>query len=72
MPPKEKGVPDPAETAAFLAALRDTLVAHDRDLIAREGRATQRRLNGYEYENALRDLLDAPWLQIRGRFPRRR
>ena len=36
---------------------------------ALEGRATQRRLNGYEYENALRDLLSAPWLQIRGQFP---
>ena len=69
MPPKEKKRPDAAETAAFLAALRETLGAHDRELIAREGRATQRRLNGYEYENALRDLLHAPWLQIRGQFP---
>jgi len=69
MPPKEKKRPDPAETAAFLAALRDSLITRDRDLVAREGRATQRRLNGYEYENALRDLLSAPWLQIRGQFP---
>jgi len=69
MPPKEKKRPDAAETAAFLAALRTTLVTHDRDLVAREGRATQRRLNGYEYENALRDLLGAPWLQLRGQFP---
>jgi hypothetical protein len=69
MPPKEKKRPDAAETAAFLAAVRGTLVTEDRELIAREGRATQRRLNGYEYENALRDLLSAPWLQIRGQFP---
>ena len=69
MPPKEKKRPEAAETAAFLAALRGTLVTEDRALIAREGRATQRRLNGYEYENALRDLLSAPWLQIRGQFP---
>jgi hypothetical protein len=69
MPPKEKPRPDAAETAAFLAALRETLGSHDREQIAREGRATQRRLNGYEYENALRDLLQAPWLQIRGQFP---
>ena len=33
------------------------------------GRATQRRLNRYEYENALRDLLHAPWLQIRDSLP---
>ena len=69
MPPKEKKRPAAAETTAFLAALRETLGTHDRELIAREGRATQRRLNGYEYENALRDLLHAPWLQIRGQFP---
>jgi hypothetical protein len=30
---------------------------------------TERRLNAYEYENALRDLLHAPWLQIKGQFP---
>ncbi|MES2462297.1 MAG: DUF1587 domain-containing protein, partial [Armatimonadota bacterium] len=28
-----------------------------------------RRLNGYEYENALRDLFQAPWLQVRDQFP---
>ncbi|MBL9208106.1 MAG: DUF1592 domain-containing protein [Opitutaceae bacterium] len=69
MPPEEKPRPDAAETAAFLQALRDTLVAHETERVRREGRATQRRLNGYEYENALRDLLSAPWLQIRGQFP---
>ena len=26
-------------------------------------------LNGYEYENALRDLFNAPWLQIKDQFP---
>jgi hypothetical protein len=37
--------------------------------MAKEGRATQRRLNRYEYENALRDLLYAPWLQIKDSLP---
>jgi len=37
--------------------------------MAREGRATRRRLNRYEYENALRDLLHAPWLQVRDSLP---
>ncbi len=69
MPPVEKKRPDPAELAAFVQTLRAPLLASDRDLIARQGRATERRLNGYEYENALRDLLSAPWLQIRGQFP---
>src|SRR6266853_5347983 len=35
----------------------------------RKGRATRRRLNRYEYENALRDLLHAPWLQVRNSLP---
>ncbi len=70
MPPKEKQQrPDAAELAAFLQGVRASLTVHDREKIAREGRATQRRLNGYEYENALRDLFSAPWLQIRGQFP---
>src|SRR5213075_1763845 len=33
------------------------------------GRATRRRMNRYEYENAVRDLLDAPWLQVRDSLP---
>jgi BMFP domain-containing protein YqiC len=69
MPPKEKPRPDAGETAVFLQALRATLLAHEGERVRRDGRATQRRLNGYEYENALRDLLSAPWLQIRGQFP---
>ena len=44
-------------------------MAAERAGIAGEGRATQRRLNRYEYENALRDLLHAPWLQIRDALP---
>ncbi len=69
MPPKKKQQPDPAERDAFIKMLGATLTASERESIAREGRATQRRLNGYEYENALRDLLSAPWLQIRAQFP---
>jgi hypothetical protein len=29
----------------------------------------QRRLNRYEYENALRDLLNVPWAQVKDRLP---
>ncbi|MCX6951789.1 MAG: DUF1592 domain-containing protein, partial [Verrucomicrobia bacterium] len=70
MPPKEKkNRPGAAEQTKFLTDLATALVTSERGMIAREGRATQRRLNGYEYENALRDLLSAPWLQVRGQFP---
>ncbi len=69
MPPKEKKRPAAGELTAFVRSLNATLAGHERATVVREGRATQRRLNGYEYENALRDLFHAPWLQIRGQFP---
>jgi hypothetical protein len=69
MPPREKKRPDASELSVFLKDLSANLVAKDRERAAREGRATQRRLNGYEYENALRDLLSAPWLQVKELFP---
>jgi hypothetical protein len=69
MPPKGKKRPAPEEMRALVTALETTLTDADRAAIAREGRATQRRLNGYEYENALRDLFHAPWLQVKGQFP---
>ena len=69
MPPKAKKRPDSGELRSFLESLSASLTADDRLRIAQEGRAAQRRLNGYEYENALRDLLSAPWLQIKGQFP---
>jgi hypothetical protein len=70
MPPAEKHKrPEPAELNAFMQSLAATLTSAEKDAVAREGRATQRRLNGYEYENALRDLLAAPWLQVKAQFP---
>ena len=69
MPPRKKARPDAAELAAFTQSLSASLVAAERERVAREGRATQRRLNRYEYENALRDLLHAPWLQVRDSLP---
>ena len=64
MPPAEKRRPDVSATAEFTRALGQELAAGEAERIAREGRAGCRRLNGHEYENALRDLLSAPWLQI--------
>ena len=69
MPPKKKARPEPSEMAAFLKSLSSSLVASERSRLAAEGRSTQRRLNRYEYENALRDLLHAPWLQVRDALP---
>jgi len=69
MPPKKKARPGDAELASFLQPLSSTLVSAEQARIAQEGRSTQRRLNRYEYENALRDLLRAPWLQVRDSLP---
>jgi hypothetical protein len=70
MPPKAvKKRPDPTEQKTFLAGLAASITGAERNIAATSGRATERRLNAYEYENALRDLLHAPWLQIKGQFP---
>ena len=69
MPPKKKARPDAAELKAFLASLSAPLVSAEEARTAKEGRSTLRRLNRYEYEYALRDLLHAPWLQIRDTLP---
>lgn len=69
MPPKTAAQPAPAAKQSFLAALSRPLLASDAERVKREGRSTWRRMNRYEYENTLRDLLDAPWLQIKERLP---
>ncbi len=68
MPPAKKRRPEAVATASFLRETETALVRAEAATLA-EGRATRRRLNAYEYENTLRDLLAAPWLQIRGLFP---
>lgn len=69
MPPKEKTRPAVEDRTAFVQGVADALTAHERGMAARQGRTTQRRLNRYEFENALRDLLHAPWLQVKGELP---
>ena len=69
MPPKSAPQPAPAARKAFLAAVSTPLQVIDEGRMRREGRSTWRRMNRYEYENTVRDLLDAPWLQIREMLP---
>src|SRR5262249_37558995 len=69
MPPKKEPRPEAAEAGAFTRSLSTALVAAEQTQLAREGRATQRRLNRYEYENTVRDLLHAPWLQLKDALP---
>ncbi|NJN05369.1 MAG: DUF1587 domain-containing protein [Rhodobacteraceae bacterium] len=46
-----------------------SLTSAERLMVEKNGRAMQRRLNRYEYENTLRDLLQVPWVQIKDRLP---
>src|SRR5207245_6482279 len=69
MPPKKKARPEASELQVFTKSLSSALVSVERARMAKDGRATRRRLNRYEYENALRDLLHAPWLQVRDSLP---
>jgi mono/diheme cytochrome c family protein len=58
-----------ADREAFLAAIAEPMMAHEQMRVATRGRAVLRRLNRYEYENSIRDLLFAPWLQLRNALP---
>jgi Protein of unknown function (DUF1592)/Protein of unknown function (DUF1588)/Protein of unknown function (DUF1585)/Protein of unknown function (DUF1587)/Protein of unknown function (DUF1595)/Planctomycete cytochrome C len=69
MPPKKSPRPEPKEAESFSRSLASALIAADRERVARDGRAGRRRLNRHEYENALRDLLSAPWLEVKEMLP---
>ena len=69
MPPRGKARPDADRQTAFVEGLARSIVSAERAELAGEGRAIRRRLNRYEYENALRDLLGVPWAQVASRLP---
>ncbi len=69
MPPKSEPVLPEAAKEKFLSDLSSGLIAIDKQRIQRDGRAMKRRLNRYEYENTLRDLLNLPWIQVRDTLP---
>ncbi len=70
MPPKKKARPDPAVLKTFTNYLSASLMVADQAKVSKEGRATpQRRLNRYEYEETLRDLLSLPYLEVKAFLP---
>jgi hypothetical protein len=69
MPPPGAPQPGTASRKAFLSSLAGPLIAFQEAQSRREGRAIWRRMNRYEYENTLRDLLGAPWLQVKEILP---
>ncbi len=64
-------MPRPAvdSAAQFVKDLASGLTGYEQTVAAHRGRAGLRRLNAYEYENAVRDLLDVPWVQIKSKLP---
>src|SRR5665213_4485028 len=68
-PPKKKERPNAKDLQAFTNELSTALTTADRAQVAREGRATERRLNRYEYEETLRDLLSLPYLDVKELLP---
>ncbi|GAB5406061.1 MAG: DUF1592 domain-containing protein [Aureliella sp.] len=67
MPPEEPLSDKVAD--GLLQPLRPALVELDKRVVASGGRAVWRRMNRREYANALRELLEAPWLQLEGMLP---
>jgi mono/diheme cytochrome c family protein len=68
MPPGARNL-STTERETFLAAIKDPMIAHEQVRVITQGRAVLRRLNRYEYETSIRDLLAAPWLQLRNALP---
>ena len=69
MPPKKKPRPDAARQSAYLEDLSARLAQADAARISAHGRSVERRMNRFEYENAVRDLLQAPWLDLKEIIP---
>lgn len=69
MPPEGEDRPDPKDTDKFLQLTASTLQSIWHQRYADRGRVGGRRLNPTEYENTMRDLLAAPWLELKSMLP---
>ena len=69
MPPKGTLKIAPAQRAKLVAGVAASLTAFDNIRTRTQGRSTWRRMNRDEYENTVRDILGAPWLQIKEMLP---
>jgi hypothetical protein len=69
MPPPPIPRPPAESLIQFVTGLSGALTAYERKVVAERGRAGLRRLNAYEYENSIRDLLDIPWAQLKSKLP---
>ena len=68
-PPKKKAQPTGLARARWTNQLAHALTEVEHRLTEANGRAGLRRLNRYEYEETLRDLLSLPALEVKGFLP---
>ena len=69
MPPKGSIGFNAGQKSLTLNMLAAPLVAFDTKRTKTQGRSTWRRMTREEYESTLRDILGAPWLQIKELLP---
>ena len=69
MPPKKKSKLKDTERQAVLADLAREITQGQEAKAQKYGRSVSRRINRFEYENIVRDLLDDPYLKIADRIP---
>lgn len=69
MPPKDEDRPANQDLEAFLQETSNPIMGAWESLYKDSGRTIGRRLNPVEYEYTLRDLLKAPWLEIKEVLP---
>ena len=69
MPPKKKSRLGDTERAAAVKALAEQILDVQQAAYARQGRSVSRRLNRFEYQNVLRDLLHDPVLKVADQLP---
>jgi len=69
MPPKEASRLDEVERGAAVKDLASRIVRFQEQRYAQHGRSVSRRVNRFEYENILRDLLHDPHLKIADQLP---
>jgi len=69
MPPKKKSKLDAASRKSASMELAAFMIQAQEETSARLGRAVSRRLNRFEYENVLRDLLHDPTLKVADQIP---
>ena len=69
MPPEKKPRPEESDLSRFTNDTAKTVETAWKKRYTDQGRTGGRRLNPTEYENTLRDLLAAPWLELKNMLP---